>query len=306
MGALSVLRGFLFGIVMVFSVVVLAFTIFDQAAEFGLNPLDGLSLAAAVITLVFLPVTFILEAIIRSGATSLVPVELVRVFILWALWLASGAFFYAIDHGISASFCAQFIDFDPLFETSCIAAIIIPACSIINFFLLFVWFIVLLIFSAKNNHWKSAVNRVDLTKKRGPDNNGYRSNSGFVYSNPPLQQQPLQYYWVPGQQGPPPPVHLQGSQPPGQGQGYWVPVPPGQVYQGYTQQAHYPYPQQGYMQTSLTAPDQSHPGSPMNAARHTTGVPPLEEGDIGVQVPSPPSHSPPLGYQSGGTPGAAA
>jgi len=230
MRALSTLRGVTFGIVIFFSMIVFAFTTFDQVPPFEPDPPDSLSLAAAIITLVFLPITLVLEAVIRSGATSLVPVELVRVFILWVLWLASGAFFYANTHGISASFCARLGDLlDPLFEASCIAAIIIPACSIINFVLLFVWFITLLIFSSKNNHWKSAVNRVDLTKKKGPGNDGSRSNSGFVYGNPPQQQQQqqLQYYWVPGPQGPPPPVHLQGPHPPGQGQWYWVPAPPG-------------------------------------------------------------------------------
>jgi len=305
MGFLNVLRGIVFGLVALFSLVVLAFTIFHQVITLP-STLDSLPLAAAVITIVVFLVTFVLELVIRSGVTSLVVIELPRVFFLWVLWLASGAYFYSLVRW-PASLCSENSSLGSEFEAVCVGAIIIPALSIVNFILLFAYFTTLLTFSAMNNHWTSAITRTDLMKKKGAAgaNAGYGKPSGnqFIYSQPPMPQQ-QQGYYVPSPQGQAPGygVPPQQGSPMMQGPGHWVPGPPPQFQGGYPQQQFQaqsgfqsPVPQQGY---GHQAPQPgSHPATHMSTPRSEGQAPPsLAPEPQGEKAAPSPSHSPPLAH----------
>jgi len=269
MGVLNVFRGIVYVLVAFFSIVVLAFTIFDETpSTSGPNPFDNLSLAAAVITLVFIVLTLLLEGTVRSGVTSLVPIEVARIGVLWSLWVASGAKWYAvIPYSKSAPLCgevAEFDELDALWEGECAESIIVPACSMVNFFLLFVWFILLVIFASVNHHWRSQVHRVNLTRKKGSE----PEDTGKLFVH--YQQPPQPYYWNPSQQ------------PPGSGSGpqQFVTYGPGYQGPGFPQQ-----PQHAYQGPAHSPPQAYTPYS----VNDQPVSPPTTEG----QQQATPRHSPP-------------
>jgi len=273
MGALNVIRWIIYVLGILFSLVVLAFTIFNETAGLaGSNPFDDLSLAVAVITLVCLILTLVLEATVRSGVTSLVPIEVARIGVLWPLWIASGAQWYAdIPFSGNAFFCEAIDSYYDLalLTTRCAATIIIPACSMVNFFLFFVWFILVIIFASVNHYWRSPVHRVELGRKNGSEPTG--TSSPFVY----YQQPPQPSYWNPSQQPPP-------GWPPGPGS------PPQQYASygpGYQGQA---FPHQ-HQQVYQTTPHQ-HPQPYASYSVNNQPVSPPAEG----QQQAVPGHSPPM------------
>jgi len=193
----------------------------------------GLSMTAALLNILFVFTAFLLEMIIKNGRTSIVPIELGRTGILWILWLADFAYWYSFGP-VVASDCASLTDY-PIFQADCAFEIFGPIFAIFNFIILFAWFVTVLIFSIKGNHWKSPVHKFDLTKKRAdileaqarqpttsyfsgktPVHGGhYPPQQGYYPQSPPQQTfspGPQQEgYWVPAQQ--------MNHQPP---QGYWA------------------------------------------------------------------------------------
>jgi len=246
MSWLNVVRGSIYALVILFSLGVMGFTIFEFIVPLFivigfeeinvLEPFDSLALAAAVITIVFLPVTLLLECCMRKPFTSLVAVELARIGILWPIWVAAGARFYQyFPFSGDASLCG--VIFSGRLEgvfVDCVETVVVPALAMANFSLLFIWFLILFIFAAKNNHWTSLVHRVDLTKRKDSQSAGPRDEFVYPQQMPPTQQM---VYWVSANATAP-------VQPQPQGPGYWVagPPPPGAVPQGLPQR--YPPTQQ--------------------------------------------------------------
>jgi len=270
--SLNVLRGFIFGIVLSFSIVIVVWAIFsrivflavvDFEMEAAVVPQhsDCLSLVAAVITIVFLLLTLILECCIRKVPTSLVPLELVRIGILWAIWVAAGASYYQDIIPLpkrtpKPSLCnitpsGRLGDF-----INCVETDIIPALSMAILTILFIWSLVIFILLAvEDSQSTSLVHRTDLTKRKDSRTTVDLKND-FVYpqrrhhstslvhrteltkreDSPPTvdldndfvysQQAPpteQMVYWMPANGTPP-------VQPQPQVSGYWVSGPPSHLY----------------------------------------------------------------------------
>jgi len=255
MNALNVVRGIVYVLVTLSSLIVLAFSIFDETPYVdGPNPFDGLALSSAIITLLFIGITLLFEGTIRSGVTSLALVEVVRVGILWILWVASGARWYAtLPAAKSSPFCLELDDrygLGGVWRAECVGIAIVAACSMINFFLLFAWFVLLVIFTSVNHHWRSPVSRVNLARKKDPERS--KTDNTSIHHQP---QQP--YYGNPSQQPPgsgPAPQALASYGPGYQGQGF--PHQQQQAYQGTVNTQH---PSQTYVPYSANAQPVSPP-----------------------------------------------
>jgi len=167
-----------------------------------LESLHGVALAIAVVTFVSLPGTLFIEIIIRRPVTSLVLVELVRVGIFWVVWLAAGVRYYQLSP-LSSDVSSCYLHFQTVGRgtvASCIGVVVVAASSMINFGLLLIWFITLLFFAVKNNHWKSLVHRVDLTEPKSSSPADTQNDHHRAYWNAPQFGSPYLPYPLLGAQ----------------------------------------------------------------------------------------------------------
>ncbi|KAL0581240.1 hypothetical protein V5O48_000828 [Marasmius crinis-equi] len=92
---LPVTRTVTFGTTLVFAAVLLGLnahlTYFTEQYLDGYFPFAALSIASACLTLISLPIMIVVDRFRDGAVTSMVIFELVWLFILWVLWLASAA-----------------------------------------------------------------------------------------------------------------------------------------------------------------------------------------------------------------------
>ncbi|KIM83956.1 hypothetical protein PILCRDRAFT_818986 [Piloderma croceum F 1598] len=188
---LYIVRVAVFVLSIVFSVIVLGLAAYLQSlTNVELNFVD-LAIATAVLTIVTLPVLLIVD-LIRDGAfTSMVVVELSWLFVLWVLWLATGA-----DAAqVSSNF---FSSCDFVFSLSnqiCHEVQAIVGFSFLIWLLLMVYSIVILVMAIiastrGNSPWTSTVKRGNfLAPATGAQSGGGAAHSPIMHQHqyPPTQ-----------------------------------------------------------------------------------------------------------------------
>ncbi|KII96051.1 hypothetical protein PLICRDRAFT_65322, partial [Plicaturopsis crispa FD-325 SS-3] len=102
----------------------------------------ALSIAAAGLTILTVPVLIIVDIVRRGAFTSFVVVELSWLSLLWVLWLATGA--YTGSDNIFGATC-DYIDVDV--NNACHETNGIEGISLVIFILLFIYTTVLLVFA---------------------------------------------------------------------------------------------------------------------------------------------------------------
>ncbi|KAI6042275.1 hypothetical protein EDC04DRAFT_2892184 [Pisolithus marmoratus] len=213
-------------------------------------------LSAACVTVVSLPLLFILGHARRGAFASTVIFEIVWFLILWVLWVATA--------GDTVVDRAYFFPVDPTVDSICYQVTVVEACAFINFFTVFFYYDVLLLYAIicairGRSIWTISV--------RDAANSGpYNPVVAMTQSQYPQQVAPqypqyLGFQNVPPVAGYPPTsspqsynAYPQQTTPPvGQGQPYsgipqqHYPGTPQQQYPGVPQQQHYPgAPQQQY------------------------------------------------------------
>jgi len=157
---LYVVRVVVLTLSIVFSVIVLGLAAYLQSRTSVALDFLGLAIASAVITIVTLPVLLIVD-FIRDGAfTSMVVVELSWLFVLWVLWLATGADVAQQTSNFFSSCDSIF----PIFNQVCHEVQATEAFSFLIWILLMVYSIAILVISIiastrGNSPWTSSVKR---------------------------------------------------------------------------------------------------------------------------------------------------
>ncbi|EGO05253.1 hypothetical protein SERLA73DRAFT_174315 [Serpula lacrymans var. lacrymans S7.3] len=161
-------RTIVFAISLVFSLIVLGIAahITSVTLEYfgGYLIFGALAIATAVLTIVTIPVLFIMDVLRRGAFTSMIVVELVWLFVLWVLWLATGA-----DAASATSLTFPFgcNYFNPLENQICHEFAAVEAFAFLNFILMFVYTVVILVFSIVagsrgNSVWTSSVKEANF------------------------------------------------------------------------------------------------------------------------------------------------
>ncbi|KAF5337158.1 hypothetical protein D9611_002893 [Ephemerocybe angulata] len=88
---LPLARTIIFGIVAFFSIIVLGISAHLVSLPGPSPDYVNLALATSILTLIALPIIFIIPLKRRGAAPSFVAVEVVTLWLLWILWLATGA-----------------------------------------------------------------------------------------------------------------------------------------------------------------------------------------------------------------------
>jgi len=240
---LHIVRIVVLSLTLLFAIVTLGLAAHFTATTdtyFGLTfNFAALAIASAVLTLVTLPVMLIVD-LMRTGAfTSMVVTELVWLFVLWALWLSTGADTAWFNSLTFANSCSGY---NSVSTTACNEVQAIEAFGFLNWIMLMGYSITILvaaIMASSRGHpnpWTSSVRHGNLFAPAAAGPGGAApsmAGSGQPnYNNgaPPPNMQQHQY--------PPPGTPSQGYAPsgtPSQGhpsQGYTSTPSPVHQYQG--------------------------------------------------------------------------
>ncbi|KAF9225383.1 hypothetical protein BS17DRAFT_794966 [Gyrodon lividus] len=141
----------------------------------------ALGIAAAVLSLVTLPVMLVTDFVRRGAFTSMIVVELVWLFILWVLWVATAGEAVSASNYYFTYGCIY--TEDPLVNQACHEFQAVEAFAFLNFIILLLYTVFLLISalvatSRGNGIWLSSV----------------KESTFFPSSNPPVQQHPMGQY----------------------------------------------------------------------------------------------------------------
>ncbi|EIW87105.1 hypothetical protein CONPUDRAFT_116163 [Coniophora puteana RWD-64-598 SS2] len=197
MGALGIVRIVTLSLSLLFSIIVLglsAHLISLTLEYFNLYfVFCALGVATAVLTFFTIPVMLIVDTMRQGAFTSMVVVELPWLFVLWILWVATGALTANADVFYFPEGCIYIND---ITQQACQEFKAIEAFAFLNFILLMIYTIAILvcaIVSATrgNDVWLGSVKTMDLGRNNGtaaqPPVSQY---GGSAVSSPPPQGPP--------------------------------------------------------------------------------------------------------------------
>jgi len=218
MSILHTVRLVLFGLLLVFSLLVLGMSAnllnISTTQNDGSLPFEGLAVAVSVITFLTVIPIIVIDFIRRGAFTSFVVFEIAWVFVLMILWIAAAAETSATPIFIGG--CSDFDDNDA--ASNCHQFQAIQAFAWLNFIILFGWLVTLIvgctIQHTKGNTgvWKSPVSETGFfgagSSAPGGAAAGHTSNPGYPPQHqypgqPPVQMQQQQPSPQPGVQGSP-------------------------------------------------------------------------------------------------------
>ncbi|KAJ3542290.1 hypothetical protein NMY22_g3569 [Coprinellus aureogranulatus] len=161
--ALTNVMSFIPGTVGVFSIIVLGISAHLVHISNGFTPdWAGLALATSILTLLSLPVLYIVSIKRRGAVAAFVIVELIVLWILWILWLATGADAASSNPGLN--FCNVGV---------CSEIRALEAFSFLNWLLLMFYSLTVLVLSVSAHSrghrgvWRSQVNEFDWNSHKG-------------------------------------------------------------------------------------------------------------------------------------------
>lgn len=162
MALFSVIRIGIFSLSIVFSLIVLGLNAYYISLTQPLYFIfSALGVATALLTILTVPVMLIVDSIRRGAFTSMIVVELVWLFILWVLWVATAGEAAATFNYYFPRGCI-YASVDPTANAYCMELQAIQAFAFLNFFIFLGYTGTLLVFaiiagSRGNSVWTSSV-----------------------------------------------------------------------------------------------------------------------------------------------------